>query len=85
MSFSTLLRLGRNTLHLSMCVAKQKTVAEYERCVGYLAGGPLGSSDGCAGHREGTDPVTVWEQEIPEERRVKIRDAVFTTPSEDII
>lgn len=39
----------------------------------YLAGGPLGSSDGCAGRREGTDPVTIWEQEIPEETK-KSRD-----------
>jgi len=31
----------------------------------YLSGGPLGCSDGRAGHGEGTDTVPVGKQKVP--------------------
>lgn len=42
------------------------------RCAN-LARGPLGSSDSCAGYRESTDAVPIWQQQVPTESRKSVR------------
>lgn len=45
----------------------------------HLGRRPLSSSNGCTSHREGADPVTIWEDQVSETIKIQSCDSILAT------